>query len=61
MKRGQTPQRGAGLPSGQINQLSFAFIKGPLLVYCSPGRQGNSLLTTKSSGKKSVSPRWAIA
>lgn len=29
MKRGQTPQRGAGLQSWQINQLSFAFIKGP--------------------------------
>lgn len=32
MERGQTPQRGVGLWSWQINQLSFAFIKGPLLV-----------------------------
>lgn len=55
MERGQTLQRGAGLPSWQINQLSFAFIKGPLPVHCSPGHQGHSLFTTKSSGEKFMS------
>lgn len=43
MERSQTPQRGAGLASRQINQLSFAFIKCPLLMYFSPGHRDNSL------------------
>lgn len=61
MERSQTPQRGAGLPSWQINQLSFAFIKCPLLMHFSPGHRGNSLLTIKSPGEKFVSTPWGRA
>lgn len=55
MERSQTPQRGAGLPSGQIHQPSLAFIKCPPLMHFSPGHQGDSLLKTKSSGEKFAS------
>lgn len=45
----------------RINQLSFAFIKDPLLAHCSLRYQGNELFTPQSSREKFVSAAWSTA
>lgn len=45
----------------RINQLSFAFIKDPLLAHCSLRYQGDELFTPQSSREKFVSAAWSTA